>query len=67
MIFKKRDCVAVDGSRIGRVDCHFYEGGRRCYVVQFGADGPFEQVQDDRLRAASKNEEDWLEGLRLHP
>lgn len=64
MIYQRRDCVVVDECRIGRIFKRIYKGTERSYIVQFGADGPFEEFKDGRLRIASKLEEDHLDGVR---
>lgn len=61
MIYERGDYVVLDGSRIGMIKRHFYEGEKRRYVVQLGTDGPFEQASEYRLRPASAKEARDLE------
>lgn len=67
MIFKSYDCVVTRQGRIGRIDRTFFLKGKRYYSVQFGASGPFEDIRGDKLRAASENEEQYIEGVRAAP
>lgn len=63
-IFKRRACVVTSTGRIGRVDSTFIHKGKRWHSVQFGADGPFEDIRADKLRAATEREEEFLDGVR---
>jgi hypothetical protein len=64
MIYKRHECVVLDDGRVGRINDYYYAGSIRWYLVQFGAGGPFVRCTEQRLRPASKLEEDILDGVK---